>query len=188
LIIAPLTAAGWFFINTTYVTLHLPWIGDWSVPQAVLNQSLATFLGGALFSAIFPCQLRLAALLSNTSGRTMAMAVHWSMIGIIASFGSILGGMIMDWFSAHPQHYIFPTGTSFSFFHVIIGVMILLQWAVCLPLILSIRTSVDRVPFGKFASRILNPFNVIRSMASLRWQDDDDEDIEEEKEDTETRK
>ena len=139
IIVAPLTATSWFFINTTYVTLHLPWIGEWSVPQAVLNQAFATFLGGALFSAIFPCQLRLAALLSSTSGRTMAMAVHWSILGIIGSLGSILGGAIMDWFSAHPQHYIFPSGTSFSFFHVILGVLTLILWGISLPLILSTR-------------------------------------------------
>jgi len=183
LVVAPLTSASWFFINTSYVTLHLPWIGDWSVPQAVLNQAFASFLGGALYSAIFPCQLRLTALLSNTSGRTMAMAVHWSVIGIVGSFGSILGGTIMDWFSAHPQHYLFPSGTSFSFYHVILGVLALLLWGVSLPLILSIRTPVDRAPFGKTVARIINPFNVIRSLASLRWPVD-----EEEEEDEPTRK
>lgn len=182
--VVPLTAASWFFIDTSYVTLQLPWIGPWSVPQAVLNQAFATFLGGAFFSAIGPCQLRLMALLSGSSGRTMAMAVHWSVIGLVASLGSILGGFVMDWFSAHPVRYVFFTGTSFSFFHAIIGLFALLIWAVSLPLILSIRKPVDNVPIGKAIFWIINPFNAIRSLASLRPPVD----AEEEEEDVETRK
>lgn len=185
LIAVPLTAASWFFIDTTYVTLHLPWMGPWSVPQVVLNQAPAIFFNGALFAAIFPCQLRLATLLSNHSGRTMAMAVHWSIIGLIASLGSLLGGAIMDGFHAHPVHYLFPTGTSFSFFHIIIGVFTLIIWGITLPLILSIKTPVDRVPFGKVFAWVVNPFNVIRSLTSRPMPDEAEEP---ETHDEETRK
>jgi MFS family permease len=175
LMTAPLTAASWFFIDTTYVTLYLPWLGPWSVPQVVLNQLPATFLSGALFAALFPCQVRLAALLSSHSGRTMAMAVHWSIIGLIASLGSILGGVIMDSFNAHPLHHIFWTGTSVSFFHLIVVAFALITWSVCVPLILSIKTPVDRVPFGKVFAWVVNPFNVIRSLGSGRTPGDEDD-------------
>ena len=170
----PLTASSWFFIDTTYVTLHLPWIGPWSVPQVVLNQAPATFLNGAFFAALFPCQVRLAALLSSHSGRTMAMAVHWSIIGLIASLGSLLGGAIMDGFNLHPVRYLFVTGTSFSFFHIIIGAFTLIVWGITLPLILSIKTPVDRVPFGEVFAWVVNPFNVIRSLASSRVPEEEE--------------
>ena len=175
LMLVPLTAASWFFVQPTLLPLHLPWLGVWSVPQVVLVQLAASFLGGAGFSAIFPCQLRLAALLSNTTGRTVAMGVHWLIVGLLASLGSMLGGSIMDWFKTHPLHYVFFTGTSFSFFHVSAGVFVLLLWGVCLPLMLGVRTSVDRVPFGKAVSWLVQPFNVVRSLASLRWPQEAEE-------------
>ena len=184
ILIVPCTALIWFFVQPTLVTLQLPWLGAWIVPQVILIQLVASFIAGAAFSAMFPCQVRLAALLSNNSGRTMAMGVHWAIIGLLASLGSMLGGSIMDWFKAHPLHYVFPTGTSFSFLHVSIGVFALLLWGVCLPLLLSIRTPVDKVPFGKAVSWIVQPFNVVRSLASLRCPQED----EEEKEDAQTRR
>jgi hypothetical protein len=146
----------------------------------VLKQAPAAFFNGAFFAALFPCQVRLAALLSNRSGRTMAMAVHWAVIGLIASLGAMVGGFIMDSFNAHPVRYLFPTGTSFSFFHIIIGVFTVMTWGVVLPLILSIKTPVDRVPMVKMFVWVINPFNVIRSLASSRVPEEEEEPQDEE--------
>lgn len=164
----PLTASSWFFVNASYVTLHLPWIGAWHVPQAVLCQVPAAFLSGAFFAAMFPCQVRLASLLSGRSGRTMAMAVHWAAVGLIASGGSLLGGAIMDGFNAHPVRHVFASGTSLAFFHGIIAAFTAVVWLFTLPLIVSIRAPVDRVPIGRVVTWVVNPFNAIRSLAS-RW-------------------
>ena len=167
-ILVPLTSISWFFARADLIIVQIPWSGAWSVPRVVLIQLVANFFGGALFSAVFPCQLRLSALLSSNSGRTIAMGVHWAIIGLVASLGSMLGGSIMDWFNAHPLHYVFPTGTSFSFLHVILGVFTFLMWGVCLPLILSIRTPVDSISFGEAVSWIVQPFSVLRSPGSIR--------------------
>jgi len=169
MILAPLTAVTWFFVDASFLTFHLPFLGNWSVPQVVVIQTISTFLGGSIFSGIGPCQLRLAALLSKSSGRTMAMAVHWSLIGLIAALGSIAGGWFMDYFNAHPPLCIFATGTAFSFLHAIIIAFAFLAWGIAIPLVLRIRSSVDRVAFGEAISRmfLINPFNAVRNFYTL---------------------
>ena len=170
MILAPFTAASWFFVNTSFLTFDLPWIGLWSVPQVVVYQAISMFFGGAVFSAVGPCQLRLAARLSNASGRTMAMAVHWSLIGVLASLGSLIGGWIMDWCRVHPPHVLLPNGASFSFIHIIIGVFAVVVWGAVVPLVLSIRTPVDHVAFGEAVSRMffINPFNAVRNFYNIQ--------------------
>ena len=170
MILAPLTAVSWFFVDTSFVTFHLPWIGAWSVPQVLVWQTVSTFLGGSIFSAVAPCQMRLSAVLSNSSGRTMAMAIHWSLIGLIAALGSLSGGSLMDWFAAHPLFAAFPNGTSFSGLHVIIVAFAVITWAVCVPLVLSIRTSGDQVAFSEAVTRMfmLNPVNAVRNFYNLQ--------------------
>ena len=170
MIAAPITALSWFFINTSFVTFHLPWIGLWRVPQALLWTVPSSFFAGAAFSGMTPCQLRLLAALSNSKGRTMAMAVHWSAIGVIGVSGALLGGWIMDRFVKHPTHLMLPTGTPFGFFHVIIAVFAFLFWGLATPLILSIRTRVDKVPFTEALARMLamNPLNALRNFFNLQ--------------------
>lgn len=170
MILAPLTAVPWFFVDSSFVTFHLPLIGNWSVPQVIVVIAISSFMGGSVFSGLGPCQFRLLALLSNSSGRTMSMAVHWSVYGLIAAFGSLAGGRFMDFFEAHHFLYTLPNGTFFSFLHAIIIAFALIAWGVAIPLVLSIRTSVDRVAFGEAVSRMffINPFNAVRNFYTLQ--------------------
>jgi len=169
MVLCPLTAASWFFVHGGYVTFNLPW-GGWTVPQVLVVQGISTFVGGALFAGIAPCQLRLAGVLSRASGRTMAMAVHWSIVGIFAACGTLLGGVIMDFWVNHRLAWVLPNGTVFSYLHVIIVLFSLTVWTVALPLILSIRTPVDSMPFGEALSRMVmtNPVSAFRNIYSLQ--------------------
>jgi len=170
MILAPFTAIPWFFVDATFVTFHLPWIGAWTVPQVIVLIGISTFIGGSIFSGIGPCQLRLAALLSNSSGRTMAMAIHWSIVGLIGALGSMSGGWIMDFVNSHPPLCVLHGGTPFSFLHVIIIAFLLLVLGFSVPLILNIRAAVDHVAFGEAVSRmfLINPFNAVRNFYTLQ--------------------
>ncbi len=170
MVLAPLTAGSWFFVDTSFSTFHLPWGGIWSIPQVLAVQFVATFLGGCLFAGIAPCQLQLAGLLSKSSGRTMALAVHWSLAGLIAALGTLTGGWIMDACTRHPLPWVLPNGMPLSYMHVIVVLFALGVWIVALPLILSIRTPVDHVPFSEALARMFltNPVNAFRNFYTLQ--------------------
>ena len=170
MILAPLTSMPWFFVDSSFVSFNLPWGGIWSVPQVVCVLAFSFFLGGSIFSGVAPCQLRLAAILSKASGRTMAMAVHWSLIGLIAALGSMAGGWLMDFVNARPPLCTLANGTAFSFLHAIIIAFSLITWCIAVPLVLSIRTSVDHVALGEAVSRmfLINPLNAVRNFYNLQ--------------------
>ncbi len=169
MVLAPLTLVSWFFVRDGWVTLGLPW-GEWKLPQVMAVQGVATFLSGCLFAGIVPCQLQLAGLLSRASGRTVAMAVHWSLVGLIAALGTLVGGVIMDAFPEGVGGWLLPSGAPVAYLHVMIVVFALVVWSVALPLILSIRTPVDQVPFSEAMMRMVfsNPVNAFRNLYSLQ--------------------
>ena len=131
----------WFFVDTTFVTFRLPWLGLRTVPQVIFLLAPSMFAFGSIFSGMFPCQMRLLAHASSASGRTISMALYWASVSIIAAMGSLTGGYLMDWFNAHPLHCTLHNGTAFSFFHAIIVLFAALLWLVAIPLLLRIRSS-----------------------------------------------
>jgi len=161
---APLTMMGYFFINTS----QIKW-GSIAITQATLVIFSISIIGGALFSGIALCQIRLIGMLSNSNGRTMWMAIHSCLVGLLAAMGPVLGGVIMDWFTLHPWHFSIPGGCPFSFYQAQILLFFLLAWAVALPLILGIRTPVVEMPFNSAVSEMLltNPLQVLRNFYNI---------------------
>jgi MFS family permease len=165
---SPLTGLAWFFINVSSIR-----IGSLLIPQAIALLCAASLVAGSLFSAVALCQMRLAALLSNPHGRTMSMAMHWSLIGLLAAPGSFVGGAIMDWFTAHPVLFLLPGKINFSFYHALLLAFLVTTWCIALPLLLSIRMPVPEVAFGAVVSRLFltNPLNVVRDIYHLQIMD-----------------
>ncbi len=169
LLVAPLTTGVWFFMTDASIAMRVPWLGEIHVTQGILLQYVAGFFTGSVFSAIGITQMRLIALLSNSTGRTTAMAMHWSMIGLLAAIGPVAGGAVMDWFAKHPVHYVFPGGTHFSFFHLLVLIFAGTVWCVALPLLLSIRTPVAEMPLGTALARMFlsNPLQAVRNLQQI---------------------
>ena len=161
---APLTMMGYFFINTSQIR----W-GALAFTQATLVIFSISIVGGALFSGIGLCQLRLIGMLSSSNGRTMWMAVHSCLVGLLAAMGPVLGGVIMDWFAVHPWNLTLPGGCPFSFFQAQILLFFLLAWGVALPLILGILTPEVEMPFNSAVSEMLltNPLQVLRNFYNI---------------------
>lgn len=168
-IAAPLTSFVWFFMTDANLTIAIPGLGAFQFTQGILLQYVAGFFTGSVFSAIGITQMRLVALLSQATGRTTAMAVHWSVIGLLAGLGPVAGGAIMDWFANHPVRFVFPGGTHFSFFHLLVLIFAVLVWCVALPLLLSIRTPVAEMPLGEALARMFltNPLQTARNLQQI---------------------
>lgn len=135
-IVVPIFSLFWFFLNGDTTGL-LPVLGV--VPQPIMLLCISSLFAGGVYAGVGMLQLNLLSTLSPKEGRTMAMAVHWSMIGILSAMGPIAGGWVKDYFTAHPIPLHFYAGTPFSYFHIMIIFQALLVWLVMLPLLFKIQ-------------------------------------------------
>ncbi|WP_083804902.1 MFS transporter [Chthoniobacter flavus] len=133
--VGPLFTLGWFFVSPRHISL--PLIGP--VPQPVLLMSVASLIIGGFYAGMQLCQYRLAQALTPNTGRTVAMAVHWSIAGTIGSIGALTGGWIKDHMPVAWTTWTVPGGAHFSYFHVLILLQIFLAWCVALPLFASVQ-------------------------------------------------
>lgn len=133
---APIFSVAWFFLNSNTTGL-LPVLG--TVPQPIMILCISSLIAGGVFAGVGLLQLTLLSALAPTEGRTMAMAVHWTVVGGLSAAGPIVGGWIKDYFTIHPLDFQLYAGTEFSYFHILIILHALLIWLVMMPLLLGIR-------------------------------------------------
>jgi MFS family permease len=169
IIAGPLFGLSWFLVAPTRIDLVLPWGSTVSVAQPILLQSISGFFAGGFFSGVALCQLRLVAALSPAEGRTMAIAVHWCLVGLMGALGPVIGGTIMDHFDPSRISLMLPFGTPLSFFHVCVLLHIAVALFVATPLMLAIRGREGEVPFPTALRRlfILNPLQAARNALNI---------------------
>ena len=129
------TTLAWFFVSPKRIVFPLPLLGAQSMPQAVLLASAASLVVGGLYSGVLLCQMRLSQMHTASEGRTVTMAVHWSLVGLMASSGPMLAGAIKDHFPAAWSAHLLPCGAAFSYFQIIILLHALVIWLIAVPLL-----------------------------------------------------
>lgn len=190
LALAPLAGIVWFFSMEYHVNLAelaaavpvfgkalsgalalLPpdwrgWIAAHPLPQALWLHLIVGFIAGALYGGLGLAQLNMLSVLSARESRTMAMAVHWSAVGVIGSGGALVSGRVMDWFAAHPIGVVMSTGTPLLFFHVLVIAQIAIIWGVALPLVLKIRRGRNEPHVLRAFSQMfaVNPFRMVTNL------------------------
>lgn len=136
-ILAPLVSVAWFCMRPASVVL--PVIGL-KMPQPIAVLMFANLIAGALYSGVGLSQVDMMAAITRPVGRTMSMAVHWTLVGAVGALGPIAGGVLTDWFEGHVSaNLLLPTGATFGFIHLLIFVQILVVWGLCLPALLKVR-------------------------------------------------
>jgi len=133
--IGPLFTLAWFFASPGKIAL--PFLGP--VPQPVLLMSTASLVIGGFYAGTQLCQYRLTQMLTPNSGRTVAMAMHWSSVGVIGSLGALTGGWIKDHMPHAWTSWTVPGGAHFSYFHILILLQLFLAWGVALPLLSRVK-------------------------------------------------
>jgi MFS family permease len=178
MLLAPLMGAGWFFLQDKMLVIPLPGISDPSVYQPLAILIVASFFAGLFYSGVGLSQISLLSALAPAEGRTMAMAVHWGVVGLIGATGPIVGGWVMDGMNAYTLahgSWRMPTGTDFGFFHVLILLQILLAWLVGVRLLLAVkqregemafRTALANMQFGNPLRVLSSIFNISTMMIS----------------------
>jgi len=169
LLIAPAAGVVWFFLQPTMLEFSLPVIGHVAISQPLFLQWLASVVAGAMYSSVGLCQLKLISALAPKEGRTLAMAVHWTVIGITGALGPLAGGAVMDWFQKHPVDWVMPTGTTFGFFHVLVLLQMAISWFIAVPMMLQVSLRKGDLPVGEALPRLWlgNPLRAVRNMYSI---------------------
>lgn len=114
LLAIPLFSIPWFLLSQA--TYDLPWLGH--TPEAVVVYVAVNFLSGAFFSGVTLCQINLITNLATAESRTITMALHFTLVGLIGATGPAIGGRLMDLLADVPIGIRLPRGIAFSFFHV----------------------------------------------------------------------
>ncbi len=162
-LIAPLLHVAWLFV--------VPGEMLFGFSQATVLLSATGFLFGGVVAGVIIAQFNLAAMLTPTQGRTMAMAVHWSIVGVVSAGGPLLGGWLMNWFTAHPNavNLHLPSGMPFTYIHALLLIHLLIVWLLSLPLFISIRTHSRDIGIPRAARNIFlaNPLRVARDLYNI---------------------
>ena len=139
------------------------------MPQAMWLLLIACFVAGTFYSGVSLSQLSLSSALLPEKGRTMAMAVHWSTVGLIGAMGAVVGGRVMDFFTAHPIDYVLPTGARLGWHQLLVMVHICIMWFVVLPLMLGVRRRHGEPAVKDAFARLLttNPVRVVTNIYML---------------------
>jgi MFS family permease len=172
MLVAPLMGAAWFFVRDTTVELPLPLVANPHVFQPMLLLVVASVFAGLFYSGVGLAQISLLAALTPSEGRTLAMAVHWSVVGLIGAAGPVVGGAIMDGMDAFMRTrpaWTMPTGTVFGFFHLLILVQLVLTWLVAVRLLLVVKQRQGEMAFrSALASlQLSNPLRVISGIFNI---------------------
>jgi len=122
---APVTLMLWWFPGTGYLEL---WAGVF-VPRAIVWMSFASVLQGAVLGGAVLCHFRMAQMVTRPEGRTVSMGLHWCLVGVLASFGSVFAG----WMSDRLRDVPLPFG--WRPFDLLVVVEAVLVWGGVLPLL-----------------------------------------------------
>ncbi len=126
LLLSPLAMLAWLPLAREAMSLPFR---DTPLPQPIVILSLASLVLGGLYSGSWVCQVRLSQMLTIPAGRTVSMGMHWTIVGLTASLGPLIAGLVKDHF--HSAHL--------SYYQLLVLLHILLTWAVVVPLVKGIR-------------------------------------------------
>jgi MFS family permease len=126
LVWAPISMMAWWLASP----------GEWILsghvwPVAVVWMSFAALAQGAFLTGAFLCQFRLTQMCTREDGRTVAMAVHWSIAGVGGAAGAVFAGWLKG---------ILKGGSGLSWpghgyaFDVLVLLHVAIAWLVVLPL------------------------------------------------------
>ena len=160
-LLAPLFSFAWLLI--------VPDATLFGLPQPAVIMCISNALAGGVIAGVIISQLNLAAVLTPVNGRTMAMAVHWSIVGVVSAAGPLLGGWIMDRFISHPSSFILPNGLPFSYIHAILLLHMLITWLIALPLFMSVRAPSRDIGMTRAVKNVVfaNPLRVARDLYNI---------------------
>lgn len=166
LLLAPLFHIAWFFIDHSSFNLSIPFMGVFTIPRFVFLIVVNSLLAGSVFAAVGIYQLNMLTTIVPRDGRTIAMAMHWFLIGAISAVAPLIGGWIKDLLVEHPVHLSLYHGTPLSYMHLLLILHASLIWLLALPLARKLESVPTDMTVVKALSHIFvaNPLRMARDI------------------------
>ncbi len=148
------------------ICAHIPWLNNYVMPNIVWLMMPGFFLGGAFGSGVMLSQLNLCTSLSPKAGRSLAMAVFMTIIGVAGAIGPIIGGTLIDYMQAYPSEIILPLGMPLDFIHLQMIGFFTVTVLVAAPLLFFIRPCANELSISDALKRliVLNPLRLGKSI------------------------
>jgi len=170
LLIAPCFGISWFLMTDTPLQFHLPLLGEIHTSWGIALMTVVSFFSAGFYSCVGLSHISLIASTAPERGRTLAMAVQWTLIGIIGAGGSIVGGYVMDLFPKDGLHLLLLKNTHFHFIHALVILHAVTAWTLVLPVFLRIRVKRERLGVLEAFERIVlvNPLRFASGIYHIR--------------------
>jgi hypothetical protein len=111
-------------------------------------------------------QLNMLTSIVPRDGRTIAMAMHWFLIGTVSATAPLIAGWIKDLLEMHPMQLALYHGTAFTYLHLLLILHASLIWFVALPLAKKLKSVETDMTVVKALSHIFiaNPLRMARDI------------------------
>lgn len=166
MLLAPLFHLVWFFLDSSAITLVFPFLGACTFPRFVFLIVCNSLLAGSVYTAVGMYQLNMLTSIVPRDGRTIAMAIHWFLIGTVSATAPLIAGWIKDLLEIHPIPLTLYNGTAFSYLHLLLILHASLIWFVALPLAKKLKSVETDMTVVKALSHIFitNPLRMARDI------------------------
>jgi len=166
LLLLPIASGSWLLLTKTVYAVSVPFFGVVELRQAFVLVLITNAIGGALYGGAGLANVTLVTGVAPKKGRTMSMAVLWSIVGIPSSIGALLAGKFMDVLGSDPFGWRLLSGTPFSYYHFILVLYAVIAWFIIMPLLMRIKEPVREMPMGLALKGLLTP-NPVRLISNV---------------------
>ena len=162
-VVAPVFALAWWLAPAGDVALaFLP--GQPVVPKIIVVLFAGNFFAAAFYSCTGLVQITLCSATTTPENRTLAMALHWTVVGLMGALGPVLGGVVMDLWEQTDFGLLLPFGLPFSYQHVLVLLHMMICWLIALPLLRKVQKGHGELPVSTFMGNPLRVMGVIQNI------------------------
>jgi MFS family permease len=129
-IVGPVSMLTWLCVPAGTLSF-----GGQPLSLSIITVAVLSLLIGGFYSGTWVAQVRLTQALTAPAGRTVAMGVHWSAVGLIGSCGALFAGWVKDHLPSGWPGSILSNLAPWTYFQVLVILHVLLAWVIVRPML-----------------------------------------------------
>lgn len=166
LLLSPLFHVAWFALGYGELAWPLPLGGEMVLPRYVVLIFFNSLLAGGVYASFGIYQLNMLTSMIPREGRTVAMAMHWFLIGCVSAVAPLIGGAIKDAMERMATPGMIRGELPFAWIHLLLLLHAVLIWGVAFPMTRKLRGGDSDWPVAQALGWICitNPMRMARDM------------------------